>query len=103
MILDEGHVIRNCGSKQAKAACLLKAERRWVISGTPVQNTLNDLYRCVEQDEGRGGHGKGAAQWTGKGQSATDMDTDCFDGLAHRRWPYCVACFSAWTRAALTA
>ena len=67
MILDEGHVIRNFGSKQAKAACLLKAERRWVISGTPVQNTLNDLYRCVEQDttQGRGRDGKSGPRWTG--------------------------------------
>ena len=28
-----------------QAACLVNADRRWVITGTPIQNSLDDLFR----------------------------------------------------------
>lgn len=36
IILDEGHTIRNPQTKMAKAVCGLNAQRRWVVTGTPI-------------------------------------------------------------------
>ncbi|KAH6913909.1 SNF2 family N-terminal domain-containing protein [Coprinopsis sp. MPI-PUGE-AT-0042] len=43
IILDEGHVIRNPKTKMAKAVVDLPADRRWVLSGTPIINSPRDL------------------------------------------------------------
>ncbi|KAM7217733.1 P-loop containing nucleoside triphosphate hydrolase protein, partial [Rhypophila decipiens] len=43
IVLDEAHWIRNQGSRQFKAAVSLKSIRRWCLTGTPIQNSLNDL------------------------------------------------------------
>ena len=42
--LDEGHFIKNHLSKTAKAALRLDTERKWIISGTPIQNNLTELW-----------------------------------------------------------
>ncbi|ESP03729.1 hypothetical protein LOTGIDRAFT_198942 [Lottia gigantea] len=47
IILDEGHEIRNPDTLRALAITELKAERKWVITGTPIQNNLRDLYSLV--------------------------------------------------------
>lgn len=36
IVLDEGHNIRNPKTKMTKAVCNLTAQRRWVLSGTPI-------------------------------------------------------------------
>jgi SWI/SNF-related matrix-associated actin-dependent regulator of chromatin subfamily A3 len=36
VVLDEGHTIRNAKTKAAEAACSLKAQSRWVLTGTPM-------------------------------------------------------------------
>ncbi|KAM6502461.1 SNF2 family N-terminal domain containing protein, partial [Amanita muscaria] len=48
IILDEGHTIRNSKTKTAKAICALNAQRRWVLSGTPIINSPNDLGALVK-------------------------------------------------------
>ncbi|CAD6262148.1 unnamed protein product [Miscanthus lutarioriparius] len=44
IVLDEAHEIKNCDSLVAQACWELEAERRWCISGTPMQNKFGDLY-----------------------------------------------------------
>ena len=48
VILDEGHIIRNPQTKAALAASALLAQSRWVLTGTPIINTLKDLYSLVK-------------------------------------------------------
>ncbi|GLB37536.1 putative HIRAN [Lyophyllum shimeji] len=43
VILDEGHTIRNSKTKMAKAVFGLSAQRRWVLTGTPIVNSPRDL------------------------------------------------------------
>lgn len=47
VVLDEGHTIRNPRSKGSLAACDLRADSRWTLTGTPIINTLKDLYSQV--------------------------------------------------------
>lgn len=47
IILDEGHSIKNRQSKTAKACFELPAEHRWVLTGTPIVNKLEDLFSLV--------------------------------------------------------
>ncbi|EKG14829.1 SNF2-related protein [Macrophomina phaseolina MS6] len=48
VVLDEGHNIRNPASKKAVAAVNLMARSRWVLTGTPIINTLKDLYSLAK-------------------------------------------------------
>ncbi|KAJ5345299.1 hypothetical protein N7452_003303 [Penicillium brevicompactum] len=47
VVLDEGHTIRNPNSKGALAACGLRSDSRWSLTGTPIINTLKDLYSQI--------------------------------------------------------
>ncbi|KAJ5908428.1 hypothetical protein N7495_001110 [Penicillium taxi] len=47
VVLDEGHVIRNPRAQASLAASSLQAESRWTLTGTPIINTLLDLYSQV--------------------------------------------------------
>jgi SWI/SNF-related matrix-associated actin-dependent regulator of chromatin subfamily A3 len=47
VVLDEGHTIRNPRSKGALAACNLRADSRWTLTGTPIINSLKDLFSQV--------------------------------------------------------
>jgi SWI/SNF-related matrix-associated actin-dependent regulator of chromatin subfamily A3 len=47
VILDEAHVIKNSAARQTKAVIALNAERRWVVTGTPIQNNSFDLYTLM--------------------------------------------------------
>ncbi|KAI1758692.1 DNA repair protein rad-5 [Hypoxylon sp. FL1150] len=47
IILDEAHSIKNRQSKTAKACYELSATHRWVLTGTPIVNRLEDLFSLV--------------------------------------------------------
>ena len=47
VVLDEGHVIRNPNAMMSKAVHELKCDRRWVVTGTPIQNSMKDLFSII--------------------------------------------------------
>lgn len=42
------HFIRDSSTKRAKAVFALEAERRWCLTGTPIQNRISDLIGLVK-------------------------------------------------------
>jgi SNF2 family DNA or RNA helicase len=48
VILDEAQAIKNAGTQAAKAVRLLKGDQRLVLSGTPIENHLGELWSLFE-------------------------------------------------------
>ncbi|MDR1964437.1 MAG: DEAD/DEAH box helicase [Planctomycetaceae bacterium] len=48
IILDEAQAIKNAGTKQAKAVKKLNAGSRIVLTGTPIENRLSDLWSLFD-------------------------------------------------------
>lgn len=48
IVLDEAHAIREQNAQQTKAVLSLHAQRRWSVTGTPVQNRLEDLISVTK-------------------------------------------------------
>jgi len=44
VILDEAQHIKNPGSQTAQAAFALRAHERWILTGTPIENHLGELW-----------------------------------------------------------
>ncbi|GFY84682.1 DNA/RNA helicase protein [Actinidia rufa] len=47
VILDEAHVIKNVNAQQSRAVTRLETKRRWVVTGTPIQNGSLDLFSLM--------------------------------------------------------
>ncbi|XP_068240504.1 TATA-binding protein-associated factor 172 [Palaemon carinicauda] len=48
VILDEGHIIKNGKTKSSKAIKQLKAQHRLILSGTPIQNNVLELWSLFD-------------------------------------------------------
>ena len=48
IVLDEAQTIKNPASESAKAARLLKSDHRLALTGTPIENSLGDLWSIFE-------------------------------------------------------
>ncbi|GAB4839661.1 Helicase-like transcription factor chr28 [Ancistrocladus abbreviatus] len=44
VVLDEAQTIKNHRTQVARSCCGLRAKRRWCLSGTPIQNAVDELY-----------------------------------------------------------
>ncbi|OEL30921.1 Helicase-like transcription factor CHR28 [Dichanthelium oligosanthes] len=44
VVLDEAQTIKNYRTIVARACCGLRAKRRWCLSGTPIQNAIDELF-----------------------------------------------------------
>ncbi|XP_076882624.1 helicase-like transcription factor CHR28 [Bidens hawaiensis] len=44
VILDEAQTIKNSRTQISRACCGLKAKKRWCLSGTPMQNNIDELF-----------------------------------------------------------
>ncbi|KAK1435105.1 hypothetical protein QVD17_00865 [Tagetes erecta] len=47
VVLDEAHTIKSSKSQISMAAATLVADRRWCLTGTPIQNNLEDLFSLL--------------------------------------------------------
>lgn len=47
-VLDEGHIIKNAASKLSKAVKRMRAEHRLILSGTPIQNNVVELWSLFD-------------------------------------------------------
>jgi SNF2 family DNA or RNA helicase len=47
IICDEGHRLKNAEIKTTKAVASLPAKKRVILSGTPIQNNLDEFYAMV--------------------------------------------------------
>ena len=48
MVLDEGHTIRNAASKTTQAVKRVQASHRLVLTGTPIQNSVVELWSIFD-------------------------------------------------------
>jgi DNA repair protein RAD5 len=48
VILDEAHCVRNQRTLASRACCALKADHRWCVSGTIIQNSMDDLLGVMK-------------------------------------------------------
>ena len=48
VVLDEAQHIKNPDSQNARSACALNAQSRFILTGTPVENSLRDLWSLFE-------------------------------------------------------
>ena len=48
VVLDEGHLLKNPDTATARAAREIKARHRVVLSGTPVQNNVGELWAAID-------------------------------------------------------
>lgn len=48
IVIDEAHIFKNPKSQMAINVCQLNAQYRWCLTGTPIQNSINDLFSILK-------------------------------------------------------
>lgn len=48
VVLDEAHNIRNRLTKTSKSCCEIESNRRWLLTGTPIINRLDDVFALIK-------------------------------------------------------
>ncbi|KAF8497540.1 SNF2 family N-terminal domain-containing protein [Russula emetica] len=48
IVLDEAHNIKNRNTKAAQACCSLEGKHRWCLTGTPLQNNVEELFSLIK-------------------------------------------------------
>lgn len=48
IVLDEAHCVKNTSTLASKVCCALEAKHRWCVSGTIIQNSLDDVYGILK-------------------------------------------------------
>jgi TATA-binding protein-associated factor len=48
VILDEAHIIKNGKSKTAKSVKQLKSDKKLILTGTPLQNRVSELWSIFD-------------------------------------------------------
>ncbi|KAJ6502104.1 SNF2 family DNA-dependent ATPase [Mycena sanguinolenta] len=48
IVLDEAHNIKNRATKNAMACCELQGKFRWCLTGTPMQNSVDELFSLLK-------------------------------------------------------
>jgi hypothetical protein len=47
IVLDEAHIIKNPRAETSKSCLALHGIRKWVLTGTPIHNSLNDMFSLL--------------------------------------------------------
>lgn len=47
VVCDEGHYLKNAASQRFKNLCRIQANQRLILSGTPIQNSLDELFALL--------------------------------------------------------
>jgi len=75
IILDEAQAIKNSGTKQTRAVKELNGENRIVMTGTPIENRLSDLWSLFDfLNPGLLGTAKDFAKYIKRIQSSSPVD-----------------------------
>lgn len=87
VIADEAQAIKNAGSLSYKACCQLRGPHRLAMSGTPVENSIDDLFALVDFVS-PGLLGKNARERMSRAADHGKIDTVALEQLANALRPF---------------
>ncbi|MGZ3670816.1 MAG: DEAD/DEAH box helicase [Bdellovibrionota bacterium] len=87
VIADEAQAIKNAGSLSHKACCQLKGPHRLAMSGTPVENSIDDLFALMDFVS-PGLLGKNAREKMSRAAAHGKLDTVALEQLANALRPF---------------
>jgi len=87
VIADEAQAIKNAGSISHKACCQLQGKHHLAMSGTPVENSIDDLFALIDFVS-PGLLGKNAREKMSKASEHGKLDTVALQELANALRPF---------------